>query len=280
MSVEQIEQLTEESTSRFVQVGPMSVHYNEVGTGDPILGIHGGGPGASSWSNFKENLVDLARDHRVIMMDMPGWGKTSFVKVETGFLAETANLTKGFLDVLGLSSVDIIGNSMGGQVGLKLAIDYPQRVKHLVMIGSQPVRAITIQSEPLDALRDIVEYYQGSGPSVEKMRTLIKHLVYDSSWVTDDILKERYEASITPNQLERARTPVPREDLYFELEKCRTPTLIIWGQDDKGGALEVGLLMLRRLANARMYIFQKCGHWAHVERREEFDQVVLDFFRN
>ena len=74
------------------------------------------------------------------------------------------------------------------------------------------------------------------------------------------------------------RTKQPRQDLYFELEKITVPTLLIWGINDKGGALEVGLLMLRRLKDARMHLFQNCGHWAQVEKREEFDRVVLDFF--
>ena len=276
-----LKELTEESTSRYVQAGPVRIHYNEVGTGDPILCIHGGGPGATSWSNFKGNIQDLARNHRLVMMDMPGFGKSDNPVVEKEWLTFTAKVIKDMLEALEIDSLDIIGNSMGGQAAVKLAIDYPEKVKHLVVIGSQPAQAATIQALPLEALRNIAEYYQGEGPTMDKMRTLIKSLVYDASFLTDEVLRERYEASTTPAQMERAKRPRPApQDLYLELGQNKASTLIIWGQDDKGGALEVGLLMLRKFPNARMHIFQRCGHWAHVERREEFDRIVLDFFHN
>ena len=92
--------------------------------------------------------------------------------------------------------------------------------------------------------------------------------------------RERFEAATTDYAMRQLqpRMKLKAEDLYFELEKNTVPTLIIWGIDDKGGALEVGLIMLRRFQDARMHLFQRCGHWAQVEHREEFDRVVLDFF--
>lgn len=280
-TLEEVKGLTEESTSRFVKVGNINVHYSELGTGDPpILCVHGAGPGASAWSNFRGNIRDLALERRVLGVDMPGWGKTEYVPPGDQPLTSWAKLLKDFLDTLGIASVDFIGNSMGGQMGIKLAIDYPEKVKHLVVIGSQPTRAIPIQPLPQEGLRILAEYYQGDGPSMEKMRAVVRSLVYDNSVVTDDFIKARYEASITPNQLARGRDSRQVQDLYFELEKNRAPTLVVWGLDDKGGALEVGLLMTRRFQNARMHIFSKCGHWAQVEHRAAFNRLVVDFFKN
>jgi pimeloyl-ACP methyl ester carboxylesterase len=165
-------------------------------------------------------------------------------------------------------------------MGIKLAIDHPEKLKHLVVIGSQPTHAISIQALPLDGLRNIAEYYQGDGPSMDKMRAVVRSLAYDHSSLTDAFIKERYEASITPNQLARGRDQRRGQDLYFELERNRVPTLVVWGLDDKGGALEVGLLMTRRFQNARMYIFPRCGHWAQLEHRAAFDRLVLDYFKN
>ena len=98
--------------------------------------------------------------------------------------------------------------------------------------------------------------------------------------LTDEIVQERYAAATTPEALDQfeRRSKQPRNDYYFELEKNTVPTLLIWGQEDKGGSIETGFLMLKRFQNARMHIFQRCGHWAQVEKREEFDQVVLSFF--
>ncbi len=274
-------EVTAESTSRFVKLGSINMHYNELGTGDPpILCVHGAGPGASGWGNFSGNFQDLALEHRVLLIDMPGWGKTEYVPPGGQPLTSWAKLLKDFLDTLGIDSVNLIGNSMGGQMGVKLAIDYPETLKHLVVIGSQPTHAIAIQALPQEGLRNLAEYYQGAGPSVDKMRAVVRSLVYDDSSLTDEFIKERYEASITPNQLARGKDHRQGQDLYFELERNRIPTLVVWGLDDKGGALEVGLLMTRRFQNARMYIFPRCGHWAQVEHRVAFNRLVLDFFKN
>jgi pimeloyl-ACP methyl ester carboxylesterase len=273
--------VTEESTSRFVKVDNINIHYNEAGTGDPpILCIHGAGPGASGWRNFSGNFQELALERRVLLIDMPGWGKTKYVPPGDQPLTSWAKLLRNFLDTLGIEAVDLIGNSMGGQMGIKLAIDYPERVKHLVVIGSQPTGAIPIQPLPQEGLRLIAEYYEGDGPSIERMRAVVRSLVYDDSSLTDDFIKDRYEGSITPNQVARGRDRRQVQDLYFELEKNRVPTLVVWGMEDRGGALEVGLLMTRRFQNARMLIFSKCGHWAQAEHRAAFDRLVLDFFKN
>jgi len=277
-TVEQPGTVTEASTSKFVQAGKLRLHYNEVGTGPPILCIHGGGPGASGWSNFKGNISALAQNNRMIMVDLPGYGDSDKPVVEKHLLTFWAGAMKDFLDALGIESVDIIGNSMGGQTGIKLAIDYPEKVKRLVIIGSTPVQAVIMQALPLEAIRNIRGFYAGTGPSREKMRQTLQSLVYDSSFLTDDIVEERYQAAVRPDLVEWNSHHVEPQDLYFELGQNKAPTLIVWGQDDRAGALEVGLLMLRKFQNARLYVFQRCGHWAHVEHRDEFNRVVLDFF--
>lgn len=279
-TLQEVQQATEESTSKYVQAGGIRLHYNEIGTGDPILCLHGGGPGATSWSNFKQNLPDIARDHRILMMDMPGWGKSEFPEYDEDWFDFIGRVIEDFLDAVGVDEVDLIGNSMGGQAGLGFALRRPDRLKHLVLIGSQPTEAgIVIQPTPQEALANIASYYAGDGPSIEKMERLVRSLIYDFSLVTPETIRERYESSITPVNMERGRRGFSkRRDLYSELSSISVPTLIIWGQEDKGGALEVGLQMLKKLQNARLYVFQRCGHWAQVEHREEFDRVVLDFF--
>ncbi len=278
MSVSQ-EQLTNPAESeKFIEVEGIRLQYNDVGEGPAILGIHGGGPGATSWSNFKQNLPAMTADHRMVMLNMPGFGQSEFPEGCTeDFFPFMSRILSGFLDALGLNQVDIIGNSMGGQAALGLALHHGERIKHLVLIGSQPTSAgIVIQPQPQEALNNIINYYQGDGPSIEKMRQMVTSLVYDASFLTDETLQERFKASEDPGQMRLLM--LPRHDLFLELDQVACPTLIIWGQEDKGGALEVGLQMLKKFQNARMVIFPRCGHWAQVEHREEFDNQVLNFF--
>ena len=272
--------ITEATTSLFVTVKGVNIHYNDVGKGEPILCLHGGGPGATAWSNFKQNIpVITGANRRMLMMDMPGYGKSDFPDgCSEDFFDFMGAMIGAFLDALGIDgAVDIIGNSLGGQAALGLERVNSDRIKHLVLIGSQPTSAgLVIQPQPQEALRNIFNYYAGEGPTLDKMRRLVESLLYDASQVTEETLQERFEASKDPGQMRLLG--LPRRDLYSELDRIACPTLLVWGQEDKGGALEVGLQLLKRMQNARMHIFQRCGHWAQVEHQAEFEQVVLNFF--
>jgi 4,5:9,10-diseco-3-hydroxy-5,9,17-trioxoandrosta-1(10),2-diene-4-oate hydrolase len=179
---------------------------------------------------------------------------------------------------LGIPSAHFIGNSMGGQAAIKLAIDYPDAVDRLVVIGSNPVARSLFSPLPVEGVKRISEYYTGQGPSKDKMRVLLETLVYDNAFLTDDVVDERYRASIQEDLLELKRHPAPhRQDLSHELTRVLCPTLIVWGMEDRAGPLDVGLQMMRAFADAEMHIFARTGHWAQVERSAEFNRVVLEF---
>jgi pimeloyl-ACP methyl ester carboxylesterase len=270
--------ISEEATSKFAQVGGLRIHYNEVGTGEPLICLHGAGPGASSWSNFRTNIDAFSGKYRTILWDMPQYGKSEKLVIEGGRLTFVSGVLREFMDQLGIEKARIVGNSMGGQVGIKLAIDSPERVEKLVVIGSTPVGQSLFCPMPLEGIKMIGNYYKGEGPSLEKMRTLIQTLLFDSSFLTEEVLQERYESSLDPDVIRIMRDSAPgREDLGDQLHKVQCPALIVWGMDDRFGALDIGLLMMRRFQNPRMHIFAKCGHWAQVEHADEFNALVLDF---
>ncbi len=270
----------EEQTGHFVEVDGIKLHFNDVGEGKPVLCIHGGGPGASAWSNFKQNIPAMCDSgDRMLMLDMPGYGNSEFEDgLEEDFFDYMGHLLDDFLNAIDVrEKVDLIGNSLGGQAALGLELYNPERTKHLVLIGSQPTSAgIVIQPQPQEALHNIINYYQGEGPSMDKMRRLVESLLYNPSQVNEETLTERFEASRDPGQMRLLG--LPRRDLYTDLTNIAVPTLLVWGHEDKGGALEVGLQMLKRMQNARMHIFQRCGHWAQVEHQQEFEQIVVNFF--
>jgi pimeloyl-ACP methyl ester carboxylesterase len=186
-----------------------------------------------------------------------------------------------FMENLKITKAHFVGNSMGGQAALKLAIDFSDKVDHVVVIGSSPIKAGSIfQPLPLEGIRNIRTYYMGEGPSPAKMRRVLESLVSNTSLITDDLVQERFESSKDPEIVELFKKPQGEaEDLYFELRNVKAKTLLVWGQDDRAGALDVGLLMMRLLQDARLYLFPRCGHWANVEHRDEFNRVVLEFLR-
>jgi pimeloyl-ACP methyl ester carboxylesterase len=273
---------TPSSQSRFVTVEGVPLHHQEIGRGYPLICIHGAGPGASAESNFKLNARVFAESFRVILYDMPQYGKSGKVVLTEPRLTYNARILDGFMAALGIDRAHIVGNSMGGQVALKLGINYPDRLARVVIIGSGAVPSIFSPS-PLEGIKLIARYYKGSGPSREKLRELLQTIVYDASFLTNETLEERYKASIDPETVElfgKRQGEVPRENLGPDLHKLKAKLLAVWGMDDRFGALDVGLQITRMVPDARMHIFNRCGHWAQVEHAAEFNRLVMDFLAN
>jgi pimeloyl-ACP methyl ester carboxylesterase len=188
---------------------------------------------------------------------------------------------RDFLDTLGLEKAHFVGNSMGGGTSLKTAIHYPDRVGRLVLMGAAGQGASLFTTGPTEGIRALRSYYDE--PSAERMRALIKLFVSDQSRVTDELVKERYEASVDPEVLdlqkrERAAGGAGgAEVLTGELHKVRAPTLIVWGADDRFVPLDAGLVFMRNIKGAQLHVFSNCGHWAQAEHAAEFDRLVIDF---
>ena len=143
-----------EPEGKYIDAKDLRLHYHEFGGGFPVICIHGAGPGASGWSNFKGNIDAFAPHYRVILFDMPQFGRSSKPIIKDQRLAYTADILDAFMAKLGIEKAHFIGNSMGGQAALKLAVDHPARVDKLVVIGSGVIKAGSIfQPMPLEGIR-------------------------------------------------------------------------------------------------------------------------------
>jgi pimeloyl-ACP methyl ester carboxylesterase len=268
--------------SKFLNVEGVRLHYQEIGSGYPLICIHGAGPGASAESNFKLNTGAFSQKFRVILYDMPQYGKSGKVVLTEPRLKYNARILNSFMAAVGIDKAHIVGNSMGGQVAIKLGLDYPERLARVVIIGSGVVPPI-FAPFPVEGVKMIARYYKGSGPSREKLRDLLQTILYDSSRLTDETFEERYQASIDSEVVElfgKRQGELPREALGPDLHKLKAKLLTIWGMDDRFGALDVGLQITRMVPDGRMHIFAKCGHWAQVEHANEFNRLVIDFLAN
>jgi len=268
-----------EPAGHFVDAAGVRMHYHDLGLGPTVIGLHGGGPGATSWTAFRPNMDALAASHRLLLVDLPQFGGSDKIRLNGPRLTESARILLDFMDAIGLERAHFVGNSIGGQVAVRLAISHPERVERLVLIGSTPTQYSVFVPQPLEGIKLLRGYYEGEGPTRAKMRQILESLVYDRSRITDEMVDERFHASSTEDllRLHQNGPPFQQESLLAELHRLAAPTLLVWGQDDRFGALDVGLLLLRAFQNARMLIFGKCGHWAQIEHAEEFNRAVLDF---
>jgi 2,6-dioxo-6-phenylhexa-3-enoate hydrolase len=263
--------LTEASTSKSVSVGNVRLHYNEAGKGPAVIMIHGGGPGASGWSNFNKNIGAFSGKFRTLLVDMPGFGKSDPVVVPEERLNYQAKTVRGFMDALGIQRAHFVGNSMGGGTSCRFAMDYPDRIDKLVIMGPAGGGIGLFNPQPMEGIRLLMEV--ADNPTKEGMRRLIQLFVYDSSFLTDQLLEERLKAAQNPAQIEARRKSLPGlADLSGELGKIKAPALLIWGQNDRFVPLEHAMVFL-----SRIHIFSKCGHWAQWEKADEFNRLVDDF---
>src|SRR5882757_1059726 len=111
---------------KIADVGGKPIHYFEIGAGEPVVLIHGGGPGASGWSNYNRNVdVLVAAGFRLIIPDLPGYGQSDKPPIPGPRYTAYAGWMVGVLDRLGIGKAHFIGNSLGGGAALKVALDAP-----------------------------------------------------------------------------------------------------------------------------------------------------------
>ena len=126
---------TAQQTEHTVTVSGKPIFYTEAGCGPVVVLLHGGGPGASGLSNYSRNIDALAASFRVIVPDMPGYGRSSKGIDQSDPFGYLADMIRGLLDALGIDTAHLIGNSYGGAAALRLALDTPPRVDKLVLMG-------------------------------------------------------------------------------------------------------------------------------------------------
>lgn len=280
-----IQTTTPSMQSRLVQVGQRSIHLSECGSGHPVLMLHGGGPGASGLSNFSRNIAALSQSYRVLVVDMPGYGKSTKGVRRADPFGDLAESMLGLLDVLKIERAHVVGNSYGGACGLRMALDRPERVSSLVLMGPGGIN--TTRALPTKGLNSLLSYYGGQGPSREKLATFIREfLVADGSQVPESVIDERYQASIDPEVIKMPPLRRPnslaaaiRMDFTRDrrLAKCQTPTLVVWGTEDKVNRPSGGASLQQRMPNCDLYLFANTGHWVQWERADEFNAATLGF---
>jgi pimeloyl-ACP methyl ester carboxylesterase len=276
---------TPEMTARHVTVSKRSIYVSEVGEGYPVLMLHGGGPGASGISNYGRNIAALAKNFRVLIVDMPGYGQSSKGVNRADAFGDLAETMLGLLDVLNIPQAHVIGNSLGGACGLRMALEQPNRVSAMVLMG--PGGIGTTRALPTEGLNHLLNYYSGEGPSITKLRTFVReYLVFDGSQVPESVIQERFQSSIDPEVIAEPplRRPnslggVVRMDFTRDprLKKCRVPTLVLWGIADCVNRPSGGPTLQKYLLDCDLYQFGKTGHWVQWERAEEFNAVSVAY---
>jgi 2-hydroxymuconate-semialdehyde hydrolase len=244
----------------------------------PVLLLHGSGPGVTATANWRPVIPALRTDRRVIAPDQLGFGGTATGEQRTyGREAWTAHAL-ALLDTLGVSTVDVIGNSMGGAIALSMAAARPAAVRRLVLMGSMGVAM---------ALPDGLDTVWGYTPGFEQMRRVIGLFAYNRRLITDELIEMRYQASLAPPVRDswQAMFPEPRQrwvdDLALsgaELTAIAIPVLMVHGRDDRVVPWQASSAqLLDLLPDSRLHVLSGCGHWTMIEKTADFLAAVQPF---
>ncbi|MFJ6660320.1 alpha/beta fold hydrolase [Streptomyces sp. NPDC091377] len=274
--------LTAEGTSRTVRTKRWKIHYNEAGEGPTLLLLHGSGPGATGWSNFGANLAALADRFRVIAVDMPGWGASDAVVPQDRDHVEAA---LQLLDALGIEKAAFVGNSMGGLTSIAFAVRHPDRISHLVTMGSgAPGVRLSLFSPGgglSEGMKILLKGYRDPSPGT--LRELVEIMTYDSAFATDELVRRRADdarrrpdhlANFLAGGLAGGVDPGVTAD---DLAALRVPSLHFHGRDDRVVHFEHSLKLVSLIPDSRLVLMNRCGHWLQLEHADEFNRLVAGF---
>ena len=276
--------------SSFVRVNGIKTHYVEAGDGEPLILVHGGGPGASGEHGFRQNIPAFAQHFRVYALDLIGYGLTDKPPVEYWEQPMAEHLA-GFIDTLGLERVRLLGNSMGAYVTAKYALDHPDRVVRMLFVSSATIatamgvpRGETDGMKAMAAMRDEV--------TADKMRRFLETLCHDRAGITDELVESRVKMALLPGALEAQRShgairarlrtdPNLRQifDLTNRLPKVAIPLCLIWGQEDRFAPVDQAYALQKLLPNlTELHVLEHSGHQCQNDEVERFNAIALEFF--
>ncbi len=262
---------------RFITAGRFRTRYLEAGEGRSVILLHGGGAGADSLGNWKTCIPIFSRRFRVLAVDMIGFGKTekpdpaAFTYSQDARIAHLAD----FITAMGLRKAFLVGNSMGGATALGVAMRQPELVDKLVLMGSAG-----LNTELSDSVRTILSF----APSRENMEKLVGVLTSQGFHVDPELIEYRLGLTRQPGAMEAYGAAMKwiaqQGGLFYpeeEIAKVKHRTLIVGGKDDKVVPPEINWKFSQLLENSWLHLIPHCGHWAMMERPEEFTEVTSWF---
>ena len=268
---------------RRVNVHGMKTQYLEAGTGPPVLLLHGHEQSAASW---RWVVPVLAQSHRVLALSLPGHGETDAAVGGYAPGRDLAPFVAGFLNALGIGSLDVVGNSVGGAVALRLALSNKRSVRTLTLVASAGLGREVHPLLALDTLPGVGELAimlsRLPGGDVQRS-SMSAAMLFAQPWrVPAEFFAEQHALGRRPGQLEASTAMAralfdmtgQREIMLDQLHTLTMPTLLIWGENDYVLPVQHARIAVDRLPRGRLSLFPDCGHLPHVEHPDRFATVL------
>lgn len=273
---------------KFFKINGMRGRYLEAGTGEnAIIMIHGLGGSAEQWIMNIEPLSSAG--YRVFCLDMPGCGKSDPHYNNDYSLKSLAEYINCFSQEMKLEKFYLVGLSMGGAMCLRYTLDFPQKVKKLVLVGSAGLGArmafvFRILTLPLiDKVPAIMTKSQ--------FRTFVRSMVFDASVISDEVIefyypllkrktnREAFIKTLKTNCSILGLRNIVKKEVIENIDKINIPVLVIWGKQDKHMPIQNAYNGVKKMPSAKLILFDKCKHNPQFEKPEDFNREVIEFLK-
>lgn len=255
----------------------LQVHdYAAPSPAPPLVFLHGSGPGASGVSNFHANALALqAAGHRCLLVDSLGYGGSD-KPTDVPYSLETMSTAMvGLLDALELPTVTLVGNSQGGAIAIRIALDHPDRVASMILMapGGLEERETYMQMRGIRSMLRCI--YGPEGITAAGMRKVFEKQLFDSTLVTDQLVEDRTAVALT--QPRHVFETMKVDNQAGRLSELRCPVLGLWGVDDLFCPVSGAMTLATQVPDCRVTLFSRCGHWVMVEHADTFNRLCIDF---
>jgi pimeloyl-ACP methyl ester carboxylesterase len=267
---------------RAVTVDARRVHLVDIGSGAqaPVVFVHGLG---GRWQNWIENIPRVARERRVVALDLPGFGRSQLPTAPISIAGYAAVLDR-LCDLLELESVVLVGNSMGGAIAAETALRFPARVERLVLVSAAAISIADFNPAPTAALMAAINRTPLGSPAGVRAtigRRRARHLAFAAlvrhpTLIGTDTLCELVGGRGAPG-LVGAMAAMISNELRAELSEIAAPALIVHGRDDMLVPVADSVWLAEQLRGAQLEIFEDTGHLVMLERPVRFDELLLRF---
>jgi pimeloyl-ACP methyl ester carboxylesterase len=248
------------------------VHYETFGRGQPIILLHGW---MESWDHWRSTMEVLGRSHKTYALDFWGFGESG--KYGVGFTVQDyVEMVDQFIMRLGIDRPRLLGHSMGGTVSLSLALEHPERVSRVIVVGS-PIAgdglALFLRLAANRALASLAYRVPGALPL--GVRLFSPLLARD--WQTWYRMFERDLSRTTLESFHHSIASLRNTDLRPRLKEIQIPTMGIYGDSDRIVDPHQGHLLAQEAAAADLRFFHASGHFPMLDEPERFFQTLLEF---
>lgn len=271
-------------TSRHVRTGKYTTWVNEAGNknNEAILFLHGSGPGVTSIANWSYALNDCGRNFYCLAPDLYGFAQSDHpdepLKNRQAWMDCWIEQLIELIDHYELQKVHLVGNSLGCSIAMELLLEYPERFDRIVLMGpgGTPNTKLSLELARAKAFYD--------NPSKKRLQQIMGWFVYDKEAmqpIIDGLTNSRFENAMR-EEVRRsnnsifatAAVPIPT----VALKRIKNPILLVHGRDDKVCSIDSSYYLLEHLDNAQLHVFAQCGHWTQIEKKDEFNFLIQQFF--